>query len=114
MRLLLDAIPKALNSRGEHAYVLDNISDVAPFRVVNIGNSRSDQLKEFITAIEKSTGLEAVRNLMPMQAGDVPATWADTSLLEELTGYKSKTDLITESKNLLSGIESITMFKAIF
>ena len=32
---------------------------------------------------------------MPMQAGDVPATWADTSLLEELTGYKSKTDLIT-------------------
>ena len=95
MRLLLDAIPKALNSRGEHAYVLDNISDVAPFRVVNIGNSRPTQLKEFITAIEKSTGLEAVRNLMPMQAGDVPATWADTSLLEELTGYKSKTDLIT-------------------
>ena len=39
---------------------------------------------------------------MPMQAGDVPATWADTSLLEELTGYKPNTDLITGVQKFVS------------
>ena len=61
--------------------------------MVNIGNSKPAQLLDFISAIEKSTGNRAMQNLLPMQAGDVPATWADTSLLEELTGYKPKTDL---------------------
>ena len=60
---------------------------------MNIGNSKPEQLLDFIDAIEKCTDRKAIRNLMPMQAGDVPATWADTSLLEALTGYKPNTDL---------------------
>ena len=61
---------------------------------------------DFIVAIEKVIGIKK-KNLMPMQAGDVPSTWADTSFLEELTGYCPMTDL-TEGVELLSnGIEII-------
>ena len=52
---------------------------MAPFRVVNIGNSNPAKLSDFISAIEKYTEMKAAKNFMPMQAGDVP-TWADTSL----------------------------------
>ena len=95
MRLLMDAIPCALHSLEGNSDVMDSKSHVGPFRVVNIGNSQPANLLEFIRAIEQSTGIKAVKNLMPMQAGDVPATWADTSLLESLTGYKPRTELIT-------------------
>ena len=47
----------------------------------------------FIEAIEKAIGKKALRNYMEIQAGDVPATWADTTLLKYLTGYKPKTDV---------------------
>lgn len=69
----------------------DSLSPVAPHRVVNIGNSDAVQLVDFIKAIEEATGLTAKQNLMPMQAGDVPATWADADLLKALTGYTPKT-----------------------
>lgn len=69
----------------------DSLSPVAPWRVVNIGNSEPVQLTDYIAAIEAATGIEATRNLMPMQAGDVPATWADTHLLKSLTGYAPRT-----------------------
>ena len=49
--------------------------------MVNIGNSKPAQLLDFIRAIEECVGIEAIKNLMPMQPGDVPSTWADTSLL---------------------------------
>ena len=71
----------------------DSLSPVAPWRVVNIGNSDAVQLTDFIAAIEAATGLTAIRNLMPMQAGDVPATWADAELLRKLTGYRPRTDV---------------------
>ncbi|MGB3555757.1 MAG: NAD-dependent epimerase/dehydratase family protein [Jannaschia sp.] len=64
----------------------DSLSPVAPFRSVNIGNGQPVELGRFIEAIEAALGMEARRNLMDMQPGDVPATWADTSLLEELLG----------------------------
>jgi UDP-glucuronate 4-epimerase len=93
VNLLINAIPganylPAVNNDKSHYQ-----SDVAPFRVVNIGNAKPTKLLDFIEAIEKSTGIKAVKNFLPMQAGDVPATWADTSLLEELTGYKPNTSL---------------------
>lgn len=69
----------------------DSLSPVAPWRVVNIGNSDAVQLTDFIEAIEAATGKQAQRNLLPMQAGDVPATWADAELLKTLTGYKPRT-----------------------
>ena len=70
----------------------DSLSPVAPWRVVNIGNSDKVRLLDYIEAIEDSLGKKAIRNYLPMQAGDVPATWADASLLQQLTGYKPQTD----------------------
>jgi len=102
IRLLIDAPPGSKIVSKERTSCLDSKSRVAPFRVVNIGNSQPSQLLDFIAAIEKTSGIEAVKNLMPMQAGDVPATWADTSLLEELTGYKPNTDLFTGVKNFVT------------
>lgn len=59
-----------------------------PHRVFNIGRGQPVQLVDFIAAIEQATGQVAVRNMMPMQPGDVPVTWADTSALFAATGYR--------------------------
>jgi len=101
MRLLIDAVPEDGDCLQDNAGKLDSKSDVASFRVVNIGNSQPSQLLDFIVAIEKSVGIDAVKNFMPMQAGDVPATWADTTLLEMLTGYVPTTDIITGVENFV-------------
>jgi UDP-glucuronate 4-epimerase len=69
----------------------DSLSPAAPYRLINIGNSDKVRLTDFIEAIEAATGREAIRNYMPMQQGDVPATWADASLLQRLTGYRPQT-----------------------
>ena len=102
MRLLIDAVPAPKCVTGEKVSNSDSISQVAPFRVVNIGNSQPSHLLNFITAIEKSVGIEAVKNFMPMQAGDVPATWADTSLLEHLTGYKPNMEVSVGVQNFVN------------
>ena len=93
MRLLIDAIPSHADHEAESREVIDSLSPVAPFRLVNIGNSQPEQLSDFIRALEKSLGIKAEKNFKPMQPGDVPATWADTRLLELLTGYRQKTDI---------------------
>ena len=72
---------------------IDSKSPVAPFRLVNIGNSKPQKLNDFIRALEKSLGIVAKKNFMPIKAGDVPATWADTRLLELLTDYQMKTNM---------------------
>ena len=71
----------------------DSLSPAAPFRVVNIGNGQKVRLMDFIEAIEAATGKKALRNYLPMQIGDVPATWADASLLARLTGGCPATDV---------------------
>lgn len=71
----------------------DSLSPAAPFRIVNIGNSEKVRLMDFVTAIEEECGREATKIMLPMQAGDVPATWADASLLHDLTGYTPQTPL---------------------
>lgn len=71
----------------------DSLSPVAPFRVVNIGNSKSERLLDFVEAIEEALGQKTTRNMMDMQPGDVPATWANAALLERLTGYRPQTDM---------------------
>ena len=68
-------------------------SPVAPWRVVNIGNGAPVGLMDFVAAIEAATGRTAVKNMLPMQPGDVPATWADTTLFETLAGMLPKTEL---------------------
>jgi UDP-glucuronate 4-epimerase len=72
---------------------MDSLSPVAPFRVVNIGNGAPVALPDFIAAIEAATGRTAIREMHPMQPGDVPATWAATDLLDALTGPHSVTSL---------------------
>ena len=89
IRLLMDAVPGG----PETAVEGDSLSPAAPFRVVNIGNSDKVRLLDFIEAIEAELGRDAIRNYMPMQTGDVPATWADATLLTRLTGYRPQTPL---------------------
>lgn len=91
--LLVDAVPQKLAEREKPQLENDSLSPVAPFRVVNIGNSNKVKLLDFIKEIEACLGKQAVMNMMDMQPGDVPATWADCSLLFDLTGYKPNTDI---------------------
>lgn len=88
IRLLIDAVPGGPLTAVEG----DSLSPAAPFRVVNIGNSEKVRLLDFVDAIEECLGRKAIRNYMPMQTGDVPATWADARLLQNLTGYRPQTD----------------------
>ena len=89
--LLSTKLPQHPSERNLEIVPKDNLSPVAPFRVVNIGNSQKVKLLTFIEAIEKTLGIKARKNLMDMQKGDVPATWADADLLFNLTGYRPKT-----------------------
>ena len=90
IRLLIDAVPErpadGLVPEG------DSLSPVAPYRVVNIGNSDKVRLLDFVDAIEECLGKKAIRNYMDMQMGDVPATWADARLLQSLTGFRPQTE----------------------
>lgn len=90
IRLLMDAVPERPEKDVPEG---DSLSPVAPYRVVNIGNSQSVKLLDFVDAIEDALGMKATRNYMDIQPGDVPATWADATLLENLTGYKPQTDM---------------------
>lgn len=63
----------------------------APWRVFNIGNNQRVELLRYIRAIEKALGREAKLNLLPMQAGDVEATEADTTALDAAVGFKPST-----------------------
>lgn len=90
IRLLIDVAPiRPLDSEIAEG---DSLSPVAPYRVVNIGNSDKVRLLDFVDAIEECLGQKAERNYMGMQTGDVPATWANADLLRDLTGYRPKTD----------------------
>ncbi|WP_340245609.1 GDP-mannose 4,6-dehydratase [Sulfitobacter pontiacus] len=91
IRLLIDTPPVRPDNREVPEG--DSLSPVAPYRIVNIGNSDKVRLLDFVEAIEEELGQKAIRNYMPMQMGDVPATWANAELLKTLTGYKPQTDI---------------------
>jgi UDP-glucuronate 4-epimerase len=91
IRLLIDTPPVRPDNREVPEG--DSLSPVAPYRIVNIGNSDKVRLLDFVDAIEEELGQKAIRNYMPMQMGDVPATWANAELLKTLTGYKPQTDI---------------------
>lgn len=65
----------------------------APFRVYNIGNNQSVPLEEFISVLEAALGKKAVREYLPMQPGDVVATYADITSLNEAVGFAPKTPI---------------------
>ena len=94
IKLLINTAPKVDENKTNSSKDIpksDSHSPVAPFRIVNIGNSKKVKLLDFIEVIENIMQKKAIRNYMPMQKGDVPATWADSSLLKNLTGFVPKT-----------------------
>ena len=68
-------------------------SSLAPWRLYNIGNNSPVELMKVIELLEKELGLEAKKDFLPMQAGDVPATFADIDALEEAVGYRPRIDI---------------------
>lgn len=84
--------------------LLDNTpeksNDKPAYRLSNIGNGNPQLLEDYIQQIEFSLGKKAVKDYLPLQAGDVPQTWADLSEIERL-GYKSKTGIKTGVKNFI-------------
>jgi len=86
--LLIKKIPKYKKNASLNR--IDSLSPVAPFRIVNIGNSKKIRLLDFIKTIENSLGKKALKNYMPMQKGDVFKTLANTKLLKKITGFVPK------------------------
>ena len=73
----------------------------APYRVYNIGNSSPVELMDYITALEEAMGMEAEKNMMPIQPGDVLETSADTKPLYDLVGFKPQTSVKDGVKNFV-------------
>ena len=69
----------------------DPATSHAPFRIFNIGNSAPVKLSAYVEALEEALGQKAERVLLPLQAGDVPDTFADVSELEAAVGYRPAT-----------------------
>ena len=86
---LLNKIP-SLNSKKK--FKNDSLSPIAPFRILNIGNTKKVYLLDFINTLEKELNKKIKRNYMPMQKGDVHSTLSDSSLLKRITGYNPKTN----------------------
>ena len=81
-------------------------SSFAPWRVYNIGNNNPVKLNDYINAIEKATGIKAKRELLPLQPGDVPETYADISDLEEHFNYKPVTKIEKGVQNFVDWYRS--------
>ena len=99
IELLIGCVPQS-GDTGE-AFASSGGSPVAPYRVVNIGNSEPIELMDFISALEKAVGKIAKKNFMEMQSGDVERTWADTTLLKKLTGFSPDTSVEVGTRNLV-------------
>jgi len=88
---VLDIIPEGdLNWSGENP---DPSSSSAPYKIYNIGNNNPVMLTDFIRTIEKSLGRKAIMNMLPMQPGDVIATYADIDDLSKDASFKPSTSI---------------------
>ena len=92
INLLIDVTPLAPNQRKSKIRY-DSISDTAPYRIVNIGNSKSVSLLDYIKELELALGLSSEKKLIGMQEGDVAETSSNIDLLEALTGFRPKKTL---------------------
>lgn len=90
--LLISKKPEKANERKE-IITNDSISEVAPFRVVNIGNSTPINLMDFINELENILGKRAKKNFLSMQDGDIQKTHSNINLLKALTGFEPKTNI---------------------
>ena len=100
INLLIDVVPELPKMRTIKIPD-DSISEVAPWRVVNIGNSSPIKLLNFIEAIERSLGKVAIKNYLKLQPGDVEITWAKIDLLKKLTDYKPETSIQSGVQNFV-------------
>ena len=91
--------PPNLNQLGKIKN--DSLSPVAPFRIINIGNTKKVFLLDFINELEKQLGKKAKRNYMSMQMGDVKITVSNTKLIRKITNYNPKTNYKTGIKKFL-------------
>ena len=97
--LLIKKIPKYKKNPSLNR--IDSLSLVAPFRIINIGNSKKIKLLDFIKTIENILGKNALKNYMPMQKGDVFMTLANTKLLKKITGFIPKTNYKEGVRNFI-------------
>jgi UDP-glucuronate 4-epimerase len=79
----------------------DPQSSSAPWRIFNIGNGTPINLIDFIEAIEDSTNCKAIKEFLPLQPGDVPDTFADSTELEKVTGFRPSTSITDGVANLV-------------
>jgi UDP-glucuronate 4-epimerase len=88
----LDRVPQA--DPGFDRASPDPATSWAPYRIFNIGNNQPVELMAFIEALEQALGKKAEKNFLPMQNGDVQATYADVTDLATATGFKPRTELV--------------------
>jgi UDP-glucuronate 4-epimerase len=79
----------------------DPATSNAPYRIYNIGNQQPVELLRYIEVLERCLGRQAKKNLLPMQPGDLPDTWADVEALARDVGYRPSTDLETGVKRFV-------------
>ncbi|AXJ00421.1 UDP-glucuronate 4-epimerase [Cyclonatronum proteinivorum] len=79
----------------------DPATSFAPYQIFNIGNSNPVKLMDFVKEIEKNLGREAEKNMMDIQPGDVPKTWADVEALFDYTDYRPKYTIKEGIKNFI-------------
>lgn len=96
---LIDHAPKNLKDGSES---IKQTGTNAPYQLFNIGFGSPVKLMDFIREIEKNLGIEAEKNMMSIQPGDVPKTWADVSDLHKLTGFKPQTSIEVGIKNFIN------------
>jgi len=85
-------ISKVPSKKQINKYKNDSLSPVAPFRILNIGNTKKISLLNFINTLEKELKRKTKKNYLPMQKGDVHSTLSDSTLLKKITGYNPRTD----------------------
>lgn len=88
---LIDHIPQGETSWDSNDP--DPATSFAPYALYNIGNNNPVELMDFISAIEEELGMKAKTDLMPLQVGDVPVTFADVQALKDAIGYQPETDV---------------------
>ena len=98
INLLIKKVP---NTKQLGKYKNDSLSPIAPFRILNIGNTKKVYLLDFVKEIEKVLGKKAKRNYMPLQKGDVKQTLSNTNLLKKITRYNPKTNFKTGIRKFL-------------
>lgn len=97
---LIPTVPKG--EKSWNGATPDAASSFAPYRLYNIGNNSPVELMHFIEVIEDKLGKKAVKNLLPIQEGDVPETYADVEALTEAVGFKPSTSIETGIGNFIS------------